>query len=166
MTKPRTRFYADENIESNLVCHLRAQGFHVDYAVNLGFSKRDDSFHLQEARRRKCVLLSKDRGYLDHHRFPFQDLVDTAIIVIKTAYSGADIINLGHMLVSLVDVVGPSGNKNIHGLKMDIKGPATTLFARVNGRIMSDVFELGDPDRDLFTEQKTANPHMRAVGKG
>ena len=100
------------------------------------------------------MLLSKDRDYLDHRRFPFQELKNTAIIVIKTGYSGDNIINLGHMLVTLVEEVGASGNKNVQGLKMEINGPTTTLFARVNGRIMRDVVKLGDPDRELFTEEQ------------
>ena len=154
MTRPRTRFYADENVEEDLVKFLRAKGFHVDHAVELGFSSRDDAFHLQEARRRRGVLLSKDRHYLDHRRFPFQELKGTAIIVIKMGYSGDSTINLGHMLVTLVELVGQSGKKNIQGLKMEINGPTTTLFARVDGRIVRSVVKVGDQDRELFTEEQ------------
>jgi hypothetical protein len=50
---PKARFYADENIETHLIQHLRNQGLNINSAVELGFQSRDDQFHLHEARRRK-----------------------------------------------------------------------------------------------------------------
>jgi hypothetical protein len=50
------------------------QSYKVEYAQELGFASRDDSFHLQEARRRKSVLLTRDRDSLNHREFPFSNL--------------------------------------------------------------------------------------------
>jgi predicted nuclease of predicted toxin-antitoxin system len=50
---------------------LRDEGFHVECANELGYQPRDDTFHLQEARRRKSVLLTHDLDFLDHGKIPF-----------------------------------------------------------------------------------------------
>src|SRR2546427_8777126 len=61
----RARFYADENVDHDLITWLRGRKFHVQSAQALGYKGRDDRFHLQEAARPKCVLLTDDRDYLD-----------------------------------------------------------------------------------------------------
>jgi predicted nuclease of predicted toxin-antitoxin system len=82
MTSGKARFYADENVEAYLVKHIRNSGIRVEYANELGFNPRDDLFHLQEARRRKCILLTRDLDYLDHREFSFDLLKDTAVVIL------------------------------------------------------------------------------------
>jgi predicted nuclease of predicted toxin-antitoxin system len=147
----RTRFYVDEDVSEDIVKYLRLKGFHVESARELGFQKREDTFHLQEARRRKCVLLTCDNDYLNHKKFPFREIKDCAIIIIRTEYSEHHQIDLGHMLVSLVDEVGASGNHNLYGLKILINGPKSTLYKLINGQVCHDETFYWDGNRELFT---------------
>jgi len=57
----------------------------VDSAVEVGFQSRDDQFHLQEVRRRRSVLLTRDVDFLDDRRFPYHALHGTAVVVLSTA---------------------------------------------------------------------------------
>ncbi len=115
----KVRFYADENIEAYLVDHIRNSGYKVEYGNDLGFNPRDDQFHFQEARRRKCILLTRDDDFLDHKKFPFSNLKDTAIVVLRSEVRGRANLNFGYMLVSLFDDIAASGNKNLYGLKLN-----------------------------------------------
>jgi predicted nuclease of predicted toxin-antitoxin system len=144
----RCRFYADENIEAALITRLRQQRFQVLSASELGHHPRDDRFHLQEARRRKAVLLTHDLDFLDHELFPFRELKDIAIVVIRA--TSADQFWL--MMTSLIDLAY-SGNQNLYGLKVEIASPLITSHARLGGRITSDKVDIRSPttERDLFT---------------
>lgn len=153
-TKGKTRFYADENIEEYLVQYIRHEGYRVDYAIELGYSGRDDSFHLQEAKHRKAVLLSRDLDFLNHKTFPFHILNDTAIVVIAREQKGAYDINFGFVLVNLFTHVTPSGNKNLYGLKIELRGSKAIFYARIKGKIRTDEFDIyrETPNRELFIE--------------
>jgi predicted nuclease of predicted toxin-antitoxin system len=149
----KAKFYADENVEAYLVEHIRRNGFKVVCANELGFSPRDDGFHLQEARRRKYILLTKDNDFLDHRIFPFHELKDTAIVILRTENKGSHDWSFGYMLVSLFDLAA-SGNKNLHGLKVELKGPKTLFYANVDGKIKSDEIDIsrGGYEKDLFQD--------------
>jgi Domain of unknown function (DUF5615) len=147
----KCRFYADENIEPQLVELLRDEGFRVDTAAQLGFAPRDDKFHLQEAKRRKALLLTRDNDFLDHQRFPFSVLNDTGIIFVRTA-PGAPADTFRASLAALVDL-GYSGNHNLHGTKVEIAGPILTFHARIGGRIMTDKADIRVPgEQELFAD--------------
>lgn len=135
--------------------YIRDEGYRVDYATELGYNGRDDSFHLQEAKRRKAVLLSKDLDFLNHKTFPFHILNDTAIVVIAREQKGAHDINFGFLLVNLFKHVASSGNKNLHGLKIELRGSKAIIHARIKGEIRTDEFDISreTPNRELFTEQ-------------
>ena len=150
----KARFYADENIESYLVEHIRKNGFKVESANEIGFSPRDDQFHLQEARRRKCILLTRDDDFLDNKKFPFSNLKDTAVIVLRTETRSQANLNFGYMLVSLFDEIGASGNKNLYGLKVELKGPRIIFHANVDGKIKTDVIDISKNRyvKDLFQD--------------
>ena len=150
----KARFYADENIEAYLVAHIRKNGFKVEYANELGLSHRDDRFHLQEARRRKCILLTRDDDFLDHRQFPFSDLRDTAIVVLRTRTEESDNLKFGYMLVSLFDEIASSGKKNLHGLKIELKGPKIIFYANVDGKIKTDLVNISKPykEKQLFQD--------------
>lgn len=149
---PRAKFYADENIEAFLVDHLRSQGLKIDSAVELGFQSRDDRFHLQEARRRKSVLLTRDTDFLDDRRFPYHNLRDTAVVVLRTELGAPTALDFGYALVVLLDHITPSGRRNLTGLKVEIKGPRMIFHARVDGKVKRDEVDISKPivDRVLF----------------
>ncbi|NQT04001.1 MAG: DUF5615 family PIN-like protein [Planctomycetes bacterium] len=150
----KTRFYADENIPTNVIEYLRHHGFHVDSAIDLGYSSRDDKFQLQEARRRKSVLLTRDKDFMDHKRFPFHNLKDTAVVILRTLEKSGKSINFGFMLSGLIDQIGISGNKNINGLKIELLGPRIKFHARLKGAIKTDEIDISQEieDRNLFEE--------------
>ncbi len=147
----KAKFYADENIEQFLIDFVRESGYTVESASELGFHPRDDAFHLQEAKRRKRILITRDLDFLDHNRFPFQDLNDTAIIILHSELGTGD-LKYGYMLVSLFSEIGDSGNANLHGLKIELQGPSIRFHARVAGKIRSDEVDISSPGygKDLF----------------
>lgn len=138
----RTRLYADENIEVYLVDFIRGKGCKVDYAIELGFSPRDDNFHLQEARRRKCVLISRDKGYLNHRKFPFHNLKDTAIIVLMTEETYENRVSYGFMLLALLENVMKWGNKELFGEKIEIRGSKMIFHYTTDGQIKTDIHDI------------------------
>ena len=120
---------------------MRSKGFTVVCARDLGLSPRDDRFHLQEARRRHVILLTNDRDFLDQRRFPFSDLKDTAVVVLRTPTSPCG-TSLSYALISLLELVARSGRRDLVGLKVEIDGPKVTLHKRVRGRVTSETFDI------------------------
>jgi len=154
MTLQKARFYADENIEDYLIAYIRNQGYHVDSARELGFSSRDDLFQFQEAKRRKCLLITKDTDFLDHKRFPFHNLNNTAIVILRTEDKPHSQLNFGYMLVCFFDEVCKSGNQNLFGLKIEIRGPKMIFHARIRSKIKHDMVDIskGLENRPLFND--------------
>jgi predicted nuclease of predicted toxin-antitoxin system len=146
MTSGKARFYADENVEAYLVKHIRNSGIRVEYANELGFNPRDDLFHLQEARRRKCILLTRDLDYLDHREFSFDLLKDTAVVILRTEKRGRNDLSFGYALVSLFDVIAASGRQNLAGLKIELKGPKIIFHANIGGQIKVDEIDISKRD--------------------
>ena len=149
----RARFYADENVDQDLITWLRGRKFRVQCAQALGSKGRDDRFHLQEAARRKCVLLTNDRDYLDHSAFPFSEIKRTAIIVLGTQYKAGS-VEFGYMLLALQTEIAVSGTKNLWGLKVELRGPRIVFHAEVRGRIRRDEVDISRPliSRTLFQD--------------
>jgi predicted nuclease of predicted toxin-antitoxin system len=154
----KARFYADEDIETDLIDYIREQGYRVVSAKELGFKGREDRFHLQEARRRKCILLTRDRGYLDHRRFPFTLLPDTAIVVLHTQARASARRAFAFLLHNLLKEVANSGRRNLAGLKIEIQGPRMLLYARERGRTRQDTVDVSrpSPDKDLFASDEAS----------
>jgi predicted nuclease of predicted toxin-antitoxin system len=135
------KLYADENVESFLVAHLRNQGLDVEHATELGYKPRDDQFHLQEARRRNAVLITRDLDFLDNRKFPFFNLRDTAIIVFRTETNQLN-LNVGYALVALLDWIAKGRITPIFGLKIEIKGPRFIFHAEIDGQIKRDELDI------------------------
>ena len=153
---PKAKLYADENIETNLVRHLRNQGVTVDCAEELGYKPRDDEFHLQEARKRSAILLTKDTDFLDDNKFPYRNMKDTAIVVLRTEKGYKATLEFGYALVALLDHIVASGTRNLAGLKIEIKGSKIIFHALVKGKVKRDEIDIskGFKDRMLFDEAK------------
>ena len=66
----QARFYADENIEPVVIATLRRFGFRITAAAEAGLINRDDADHLAHAHRTDCILLTKDRDFLDNRKYP------------------------------------------------------------------------------------------------
>lgn len=146
--RERTKFYADENVEQALVDYLRDNGFHVDFAIELGLTPRDDQFHLQEARRRKAVLLTRDTDFLDNTKFSFDHLKGSAVVVLSTPDTSPE---FGWALLNILHDIAKSGTRNLAGLKIEISGRFTKVQARIKGRIVNDVVDFSkNDDRELF----------------
>jgi hypothetical protein len=75
----RVKFYADENIPEKLIVYLREKHrVNITSAQEMGFRGRDDEFHFAEARRQGRFLLTCDRDFLDHRRFPFRGWLESS----------------------------------------------------------------------------------------
>jgi len=138
----RAAFYADENIDEAIIRFLRFKGYRVESAREHGLSGRDDHFHLHEAKRRKCVLLTSDEDLLDHRRFPFSELKTSSVVVLRTPKIGAQ---FGFVLVALQEEVAASGFKNLCGLKIELVGPRIVFHANVQGCIRTDSIDISKP---------------------
>lgn len=149
----KCKFYADENIEESLIKFIRNKGYRVISAKELGYNGRNDEFHLQQAIKYKASLLSKDDDYLDNRKFSFDKLQKGSIIVILTKKDTNKIDNFGYSIISLLEEIGNSGNKNIQGLKFALQGSKITVQGRYKGRIMTDMTDISKPqqkERRLF----------------
>lgn len=109
----RVKFYADENVSEKLITYLRERHrVNITSALEMGFRGRDDEFHFAEARRQDRFLLSCDRDFLDHRRFPFKGMVGVVILDVPTEPPG-----LGWMSLWLESEIVPSG-RGIRGTKI------------------------------------------------
>ena len=78
-------FYADHNLDDSIVQVLRFLGYDVENARELGAERQPDEFHFKHAFRRKRILLTQDKDYLDHERFPLSQTRGVFIFNIDTA---------------------------------------------------------------------------------
>ena len=67
----RTKFLVDENLGEGTAQALReAWGANVEYAPHVGLEGKDDAAVYAYAWRKKRLLLTHDRGFLDDSKFP------------------------------------------------------------------------------------------------
>jgi uncharacterized protein DUF5615 len=151
----RTWFYADENIDEELIRWLRDRKHYVESAREFGYAGRDDEFHIQEAARRHCILLSNDADYLDDRKFPFHALTNTGVVVLGTSGRSTNLTQYGYMLLALEDEIARSGTDSLVGLKIELRGPRILLRARLGGRVRTDEIDISKPMRTrvLFREE-------------
>jgi predicted nuclease of predicted toxin-antitoxin system len=85
MAKPKARkkwrFYADNNIESHIIDHLRGADFDV-LAVSgrPGAQNSGDGFHYEQARQLDRYLLTHDDDFWDDRRFPLRQSPGVVIL--------------------------------------------------------------------------------------
>jgi len=119
----RVKFYADENVDMDFINYLRENfKINITSAIELGFSWRDDIFHFQEAKRQKRFLLTCDKDYLNHSRFPFNQMFGVVILDIPPEAPG-----IGWMAVAIQKEIVPSG-KNINHTKIVIHGGTLDIY--------------------------------------
>ena len=71
--RKRWRLYADNNIEKEIVDHLREEAFDVlAVAEDPQLRHRDDEFHYQRARQLDRYLLTHDEDFWDDRTYPLR----------------------------------------------------------------------------------------------
>jgi hypothetical protein len=128
------KFYADEDIEDELVRHLRNQGVNIISAKELGYKGRPDSFHAAYAFKKKRFLITKNgKHYLNDRQVPFQMV--HGIIVLEGNMGNMDLYN--RTVLSLMSLV-PYG-EIFSGMKIRIaQNEMTFRYINSNGQMVID----------------------------
>jgi len=108
----KVKFYADESLDMDLINYLRDQK-HVNIvtAIELGYAGRDDDFQFKAAYKQKRFLLTTDQDFLNHSKYPLNQMFGIVALDIPQRYPG-----LGWMALRLTKDIVPSG-KGILGTK-------------------------------------------------
>lgn len=134
----RIKLYADENVDMALIKYLRsAHMVKITTAVEMGFHRRDDKFHFQQAKKQGRFLLTCDKDFLNHSKFPFNQMVGVVILNVPPAFPG-----LGWMSVLLEEHIVPSG-KEIHGTKIVLRAGICEIYSvDESGKVQKQVLAL------------------------
>jgi hypothetical protein len=134
----RVKFYADENIDIGLIQYLRkVHKVNITSALEMGFHSREDHFHFQEAKRQKRFLLTCDKDFLNHSRFPFNQMLGAVILDVPSGFPG-----LGWMSWWLEEHIVPSG-KEIRGTKIVLHAESIDIyFIDETGKIEKQIIQL------------------------
>jgi len=85
----KVRFYADQNLDASIVEVLRHYGHDVITAQEKGHHQQPDDYHYRWAHKAKRVLLTHDKDYLDHDRFPLSQTRGVIVFNVDTTDIGA-----------------------------------------------------------------------------
>jgi len=132
----KIKLYADENIRMGIVCVLRDRGVNIIHANEGGLLKRDDQTHFQYAKRSGRWLLTTDRDYLNHVRFPFEQI--KGIVVVPD--TGNDLV-AGRIMAWLRRELIPSG-KGIDHCKIEFRETRVVFHFRREGKIYSQTLDV------------------------
>lgn len=138
----RIKFYADENVDLGLIRYLREKHkVNIVAAVEQKLTGREDDFHFQEAQRRGRWLLTNDRDFLDHRRFPLHSAGGIVILNPPRESPG-----IGWSSLWLEEHIVPSGT-GIAGTKIVVYGETAEIHHRdETGRIRRQILSLqGEP---------------------
>jgi len=117
------RVYADENIPFKVVKFLRnTLNWDVKYVCeDKNLKEKSDLYHHRAARRKKRVLLTRDRGFLDTHWFPFHR---TAGVIVLEERNTKRIISSLLLLARFMDKYWNENSTCLSSikLKVDLKG--------------------------------------------
>ena len=133
----KTKIYADENIDSELIYSLREKyKINIITADELGFKGRDDDFQFKQAYKLKRFLLTCDWDFLDHKKFPFNQMIGIIILDIPNSFPG-----IGYIHVLLTNEVFPSG-KEIEGTKIVVhKDTLDIHYMNESGKFTKQTFK-------------------------
>lgn len=70
--KKKCRYLIDNNISIDIPNFLEKRGYKTFRLVDLRLQDRDDEFLYQYAYEKGLVILTQDKGFLNHRRFRFQ----------------------------------------------------------------------------------------------
>lgn len=125
----KIKLYADENIRYGIVKVLRLQGINIKHASEVGLINKDDSTHFQYAKETNRWLLTTDRHFLNHNKFPFEQI--KGIVIVPDA--GEDLI-AGQIIYWLKYELVPSG-KGINNCKVVFRKDNVLFYFREKGKI-------------------------------
>lgn len=131
----RVKFYADEDVPMQLIKYIRNRHrVNITSAVEMGFTGRDDMFQFQEAKHQHRFLLTCDKGFLNHSKYPFKQMLGIVILDIPPEPPG-----LGWMSMWLESEIVPSG-KEVLGTKIVIHTNTFEVhFVNDSGKIEKQV---------------------------
>jgi len=125
----KIKLYADENIRYGIVLVLKEQGVNIKHSKEVGLINRDDQTHFQYAKKTNRWLLTTDRDYLNHNKYPFEQI--KGIVIVPD--TGKDLV-AGKIIAWLKHELVPSG-KGIDNCKVEIKGDDVVFHFRKEGKI-------------------------------
>lgn len=125
----KIKLYADENIRYGIILALRRQGVNIKHSKEVGLTSRDDQVHFQYAKKTNRWLLTTDNGFLNHGKYPFEQ-VKGVVIVPDT---GEDLV-AGKIMAWLKYELVPSG-KGIDNCKIELKENGAVFHFRREGKI-------------------------------
>ena len=134
----RIKLYADKNVGMALIRYLRsAHKVKITTAVEMGFHGRDDKFHFQQAKKQGRFLLTCDKDFLNHSKFPFNQMVGVVVLDVPPEFPG-----LGWMSVLLEEHIVPSG-KEIYGTKILLRAGICEIYSvDESGKVQKQVLAL------------------------
>lgn len=125
----KIKLYADENIRYGIVLALRLQGINIKHAKEENLTDRNDQDHFQYAKRTNRWLLTTDKGFLNHNKYPFEQI--KGIVIVPD--TGKDLV-AGKIMVWLKHELVPSG-KGIDNCKVELKEDGAIFHFRREGKI-------------------------------
>lgn len=139
-TKYKWRIYADNNIEREIVAHLRRSNMDVLWvAEDPDLRKqKDDRFHYQRARQQGRYLLTRDQDFWDDRKHPLA--ASPGVLLVST--TDMDVAKyLPIVFQKLIDATNPT--------------PAALFLDGMKVRLGSDSFTIKGVDHD--TQQVTTD---------
>ena len=145
--KYKWRMVADNNVEREVVEHLRRSGFDVLWAAESpDLKNRDDQFHYDNARQMRRYLLTKDRGFWDDRKHPLKS--SPGVIIMTT--SDVDVAKwLPILLRKLLQDYNPlSEPLYLDGIKVKVgaEGVVIKMVDRDTQKVTTDSWQW----KDLF----------------
>lgn len=125
----KIKLYADENIRYEIVLALRSQGVNIKHSREVGLTTKDDQVHFQYAKKTNRWLLTIDKGFLNHNKYPFEQIKGIAIV----PDTGKDLV-AGKIMAWLKYELVPSG-KDIDNCKVELRKDSAVFHFRREGRI-------------------------------
>jgi len=118
--KYKWRIYADNNVEKEVIDHLRSSNIDVLWIAEHPQLKREqnDEYHYAKARELQRYLLTRDLDFWNDRRFPLKDSPGVIILTSKNIEASKDLLVL---LRKLIDDYNPLDRPlYIDGLKIKL----------------------------------------------
>lgn len=122
--RKRARFLVDENMGEDVASLLRDFGYNARFVSDFGLIGRSDEEVFSVAWRKRRIILTHDRDFLDDQRFPFHR--NPGVVVLPGAQGDG---TLEPALADLLRIFAPYGEAHI-GCKIEIP---KTEFGRSAG---------------------------------
>lgn len=132
----KIKLYADENIRYGIVLALRLQGVNIKHSREVGLTTKDDQVHFQYARKTNRWLLTIDKGFLNHNKYPFEQT--KGIVIVPD--TSKDLV-AGKIMAWLKYELVPSG-KDIDNCKVELRKDSAVFHFRREGRIYTKKINL------------------------